>query len=87
VQTLNQAFGIPPTTNRKFETRKKHNRLRPKVVYRIVQLHTIENMAIDGELFAKVGRELGTSASTVSRLYYDKEGKLLRKILTNATLW
>lgn len=87
VQTLNQAFGIPPTTNRKFETRKKHNRLRPKVIYRIVQLHTIENMAIDGELFAKVGRELGTSASTVSRLYYDKEGELLRKILTNATVW
>jgi hypothetical protein len=86
VQTLDQAFGIPTTTSRQFEARKKHNRLRPKVVYRVVRLNKIENMSIGGELFAKIGKELGASASTVSRLYYDKAGKFLEKIFTKATL-
>src|SRR5262249_31277644 len=57
VQTLDQAFGIPPTTSRKFEARKTHNRLRPKIVYRVMQLNLIENMSIGEALFAQVARE------------------------------
>jgi hypothetical protein len=86
--TLNEAFGIPPSDIRTLRTRKTHNRLRPRIVYRVTQLHMANKKAnpIGGELFAKVGKELGTSASTVARLYYDKAGKVLQKLLTKPTL-
>ena len=86
VQTLDQAFGISPLSRRKFRARKEHNRLRPLVVYRVIQLHTIEKKPIGGELFAKVAEELHTSEATVRRIYYDKLSEPPRKIFTNATL-
>jgi hypothetical protein len=87
VRTFDEALGLPPPLkNRSFEARKKYNRLRPRVVYQVVKLNTMENKPIDGELFAKVGRELGISGSTASRLYYDKAGKLLQKIFTKDTV-
>jgi hypothetical protein len=84
VQTLDQAFGIPPTTSRKFEARKTHNRLRPKIVYRVMQLNLIENMSIGDALFAQVARELRTSEATVRRVYYDKASETLKKIFAIA---
>ena len=83
-QTLDQAFGIPPTTSRKFEARRTHNRLRPKVVFRVMQLSLIENMSIGDALFAQVARELRTSEATVRRVYYDKASEALKKIFAIA---
>jgi putative component of toxin-antitoxin plasmid stabilization module len=80
VQTLDQAFGIPPTTSRKFEARRTHNQLRPKAVYRVMQLSLIENMSMGEALFGQVARELRTSEGTVRRVYYDKASKTLKKL-------
>jgi hypothetical protein len=84
VQTLDQAFEIPPTAGRKFEARRTHNRLRPKVVFRVMELSLIENMSIGDALFEQVARELHTSEATVRRVYYDKASETLKKLFANA---
>jgi hypothetical protein len=84
VQTLDQAFGIPPTSSRKFEARKTHNRLRPQVVYRVMRLSLIEKMSIGEALFDQVARDLHTSEGTVRRVYYDKASEFLKKLFANA---
>src|SRR5262249_56201026 len=84
VKKFDQGFGIPPTTSRKFEARRTHNRLRPKVVFRVMQLSLIENISIGDALFAQVARELRTSEATVRRVYYDKASEALKRIFATA---
>jgi AraC-like DNA-binding protein len=85
-RTLDDAFGVVPLTQRKFATRRRHDGLRLKIVYRVLRLHKQEHKPIGAVTFATVAQELNVSESTVRRIYYDKTSAVLRKILTNATL-
>jgi hypothetical protein len=83
VRTLDEAFKTPPLSKRKFNAARMHNRLRPQLVHRVVQLNIVEGMPLGGELFAKVANEQRTSEATVRRIYYAKMSEPLRKIFTN----
>lgn len=85
-RSLDDAFGVVPLTLRKFATRRRYNRLRLKIVYRVLQLHKQEDKPIGAATFVTVAQELNVSESTVRRIYYDKSSAVLRKVFANATL-
>jgi hypothetical protein len=85
MRSLDQAFTVQRPQRQHFDKLKERSRLRPIVVVRILQLHQRHNLKIDAALFGRVAKELKISLSTASRLYYDKEGQALRRILRNAS--
>jgi hypothetical protein len=85
-RTLDDAFGVVPLTLRKFATRRRHDRLRLTIVYRVLQLHEQEGKPIGAATFAAIAQELNVSESTVRRIYYEKSSVVLRKVFRNVTL-
>ena len=84
-RTLDEAFGAERPRGKHFDKRRKRERLRPRIVLRVLQLNR-QDEPIGGGLFERVGRELGVSASYVSDVYYENDSPSLRLLLRNAVI-
>jgi hypothetical protein len=81
--TLDDAFGVKRRKGQHLDKARERERLRELILFRVYCLYYQENAPLDGETFAKVGRELGINGSTVAQIFGEPASDALRELLRN----
>ena len=75
IKSWDDVFGRPLPKGMHLEKERRNARLRPLIIERVRKAETI-----DKALFEEIGESLGISGTLASNLYYDEQGRELRKI-------
>jgi hypothetical protein len=81
--TLDQAFGVERLKGEHIDTRREREELREQILFRVYELCYQEGAKLDASTFARVGDELGKSATYVQGVFSEPESDELREILRN----
>jgi hypothetical protein len=88
IKSWDEAFGSPQEENTQLKKRKKHAELRYPIALRVAQRASDEK--IQPDLFDKIAEELnieGVKGATVRKIYYERGGKELHKMIEPLLPW
>ena len=83
VATLDEAFGVERPKGKHLPGARERERLRWLIMFRVYCLHRQEGAPLDDTTFARVADELGTSTTTIRRIFSEPESDEPRELLRN----
>jgi hypothetical protein len=83
VATLDEAFGVERPRGKHLTGAREREMLRGLIMFRVYCLHRQEGAPLDDTTFARVADELGTSTTTIRRIFSEPESDEPRELLRN----